>query len=192
MQNLKPVILTGDLNVAHKDDDTYNAAWKFTKKKACLTPEERESFSELLDSCGLVDAFRFFYPCKQISIDKFFTLKTLCLVAKGQFSYWSQRTLARSVNHGLRLDYFVASNRIFPPKLIDDDSNSSLCVKGETLESEDGNIHQDSSPAKSAVRTTVNTTNVGKTPWIYDSYYLHDDTVGCSDHCPVMLVLQLT
>lgn len=64
LNKIKPVILTGDLNVGHHDEDTYNAAWKFTRKKACLTPEERQSFSELLAESHLQDTFRFYYPRK--------------------------------------------------------------------------------------------------------------------------------
>lgn len=80
---------------------------------------------------------------------------TWCLVctngidAVGQYTYWSQRTFARPVNKGLRLDYFICSDDMF--------SNS---------------------PSSDVVQ-------------VLDSYVLHEDTIGTSDHCPVALLLEL-
>ena len=96
----------------------------------------------------------------------------LCVDARGQFSYWSQRTFARPVNKGLRLDYFVCSRDMFPPKL------------------EPSQDHEDSAAQDPAGRSAVDVSKM-PSPGVYDSYILHEDTVGCSDHCPVVLVLQL-
>ena len=85
----KPVILCGDLNVAHQNIDLKN--WKTNQKNAGFTPEEREKFSLLLES-GFVDTFRHFYPD-----------------AEGIYSWWSYRFNARKNNAGWRIDYFVTS-----------------------------------------------------------------------------------
>src|SRR5699024_10503628 len=85
----KPVILCGDLNVAHINIDLKN--WKTNQKNAGFTPEEREKFSLLLES-GFVDTFRHFYPD-----------------AEGIYSWWSYRFNARKNNAGWRIDYFVTS-----------------------------------------------------------------------------------
>ena len=84
----KPVILAGDLNVAHQEIDIYDPAGKH--KISGYTPEERSNFSDLLEE-GFVDTFRHFYP----SIKK--------------FSFWSARGGLRPKNMGWRLDYFLVS-----------------------------------------------------------------------------------
>lgn len=85
----KPVIICGDLNVAHKEIDLKN--WKTNQKNAGFTPEEREKFGLLLAS-GFTDTFRFFYPdTEQI------------------YSWWSYRFNARNNNAGWRIDYFLTS-----------------------------------------------------------------------------------
>mmetsp|Transcript_11854 Transcript_11854/g.33457 ORF Transcript_11854/g.33457 Transcript_11854/m.33457 type:complete len:408 (+) Transcript_11854:131-1354(+) len=94
LQDRKPVILTGDLNVAHRDIDIWNVAAKHIPKGAGTTAQERSSFSELLEA-GFVDAFRSFHPS-----------------AKGCYSYWSVRANGRPDNKGLRLDYFVVSQQL--------------------------------------------------------------------------------
>jgi len=88
----KPVILCGDLNVAHKEIDLKNP--KTNVKNAGFTPEERGKFTELLGS-GFVDTFRHFYPDRE-----------------GIYSWWSYRFNARANNAGWRIDYFVISERI--------------------------------------------------------------------------------
>ncbi|XP_068699129.1 exodeoxyribonuclease-like isoform X2 [Montipora foliosa] len=88
----KPVILCGDLNVAHKEIDLANP--KGNTKTAGFTKEERQGFTELLEE-GFVDSFRHFYPSK----------------AK-QYSFWSYMRNARAKNIGWRLDYFVVSERL--------------------------------------------------------------------------------
>lgn len=88
----KPVIVTGDMNVAHEEIDLKNP--KTNKKNAGFTQEERDKFSELLDS-GFVDSFRYFYPDKT-----------------GAYSWWSYRFKAREKDAGWRIDYFVVSERI--------------------------------------------------------------------------------
>ena len=88
----KPVIMTGDLNVAHQEIDLKNP--KTNKKNAGFTQEERDKFTELLDA-GFVDSFRYFYPDKM-----------------GAYSWWSYRFKAREKDAGWRIDYFVVSDRI--------------------------------------------------------------------------------
>ena len=91
LNQTKPVIYAGDLNVCHLDYDIWNFQDK-PKKYAGITDEERADYSKMLDQ-GFVDSFRHFHPD-----------------AKGQFTWWSQRNPnARSENKGLRLDYFVCS-----------------------------------------------------------------------------------
>lgn len=88
----KPVIMTGDLNVAHQEIDLKNP--KTNKKNAGFTQEERDKFTELLDA-DFVDSFRYFYPDKT-----------------GAYSWWSYRFKAREKDAGWRIDYFVVSDRI--------------------------------------------------------------------------------
>jgi exodeoxyribonuclease-3 len=87
----KPVVLTGDLNVAHEEIDIKNP--KENVHNAGFTPEERAKFSRLL-SAGFVDSFRSLYPTKV------------------QYSWWSYRFNARASNAGWRIDYFVVSARL--------------------------------------------------------------------------------
>ena len=87
----KPVILCGDLNVAHNEIDLKNP--KTNRMNAGFTDQEREKFSMLLDS-GFTDTFRWKYP-EQVT-----------------YSWWSYRFQARQKNAGWRIDYFVVSNRL--------------------------------------------------------------------------------
>ena len=88
----KPVLVCGDLNVAHKEIDLKNP--KNNRKNAGFTDEEREKFQILLDA-GFTDTFRFFYPNQE-----------------NIYSWWSYRFKAREKNAGWRIDYFLASNRL--------------------------------------------------------------------------------
>ena len=88
----KPVIVCGDLNVAHKEIDLKNP--KTNRKNAGFTDEEREKFSTLLNN-GFTDTFRHFYP-DMTDI----------------YSWWSYRFKAREKNAGWRIDYFVCSERL--------------------------------------------------------------------------------
>ena len=88
----KPVIVTGDMNVAHEEIDLKNP--KTNRKNAGFTDEERDKFSELL-AAGFVDSFRYFYPAKTDA-----------------YSWWSYRFKAREKNAGWRIDYFVVSDRL--------------------------------------------------------------------------------
>lgn len=88
----KPVILCGDLNVAHKEIDLKNP--KTNRKNAGFTDEERGKMTVLLDS-GFIDSFRYLYPDKE-----------------GIYSWWSYRFNARKNNAGWRIDYFITSNSI--------------------------------------------------------------------------------
>lgn len=88
----KPVILCGDLNVAHNEIDLKNP--KNNRKNAGFSDEERAKMTELLSS-GFTDTFRYFYPD-----------------AEGIYSWWSYRFKAREKNAGWRIDYFITSKRI--------------------------------------------------------------------------------
>lgn len=88
----KPVIVCGDMNVAHKEIDLKNP--KTNTNNAGFTPKEREAMTRLLDS-GFVDTFRYLYPD-----------------ATGRYSWWSYMFNARKNNAGWRIDYFLVSERI--------------------------------------------------------------------------------
>lgn len=90
----KPVIVCGDLNVAHQEIDLKNP--KANRRNAGFTDEEREKMTTLLQS-GFVDTFRHFYPD-----------------LTDVYSWWSYRFKAREKNTGWRIDYFLASERIVP------------------------------------------------------------------------------
>lgn len=90
----KPVIICGDLNVAHQEIDLKNP--KTNRRNAGFTDEEREKFTQLLAN-GFTDTFRHFYP-----------------ELEGAYSWWSYRFHAREKNAGWRIDYFLCSNRIVP------------------------------------------------------------------------------
>ncbi len=85
----KPLILCGDLNVAHEEIDLKNP--KTNRKNAGFTDEERAKMTALLSS-GFIDTFRYFYPD-----------------AEGIYSWWSYRFKAREKNAGWRIDYFITS-----------------------------------------------------------------------------------
>ena len=89
LEEKKPVIVCGDLNVAHREIDLKNP--KTNRKNAGFTDEERAKFTTLLDS-GFTDTFRYFYPEQE-----------------GIYSWWSYRFKAREKNAGWRIDYFLAS-----------------------------------------------------------------------------------
>jgi len=90
----KPVIVCGDMNVAHNEIDLKNP--KTNRRNAGFTDEERGKMTELLDS-GFTDTFRYFYPDLE-----------------GVYSWWSYRFKAREKNAGWRIDYFLASDRFMP------------------------------------------------------------------------------
>ena len=94
----KPVIVCGDMNVAHNEIDLKNP--KTNRKNAGFTDEEREKMTELLQA-GFVDTFRYFYPNKEQI-----------------YSWWSYRFKAREKNAGWRIDYFLVSEDI-KDKLVD-------------------------------------------------------------------------
>lgn len=92
LEKTKPVILCGDLNVAHKEIDLKNP--KTNRKNAGFTDEERAKMTALLDD-GFTDTFRYFYPDKE-----------------GIYSWWSYRFKAREKNAGWRIDYFIVSSSL--------------------------------------------------------------------------------
>ena len=98
LEESKPVVFCGDLNVAHKEIDLKNP--KTNRKNAGFTDEEREKFTELLEA-GFVDTYRYFYPDQE-----------------GIYSWWSYRFKAREKNAGWRIDYFCVSE-VLKEKLVD-------------------------------------------------------------------------
>lgn len=98
LEEKKPVIFCGDLNVAHKEIDLKNPS--ANRKNAGFTDDERRKFTELLES-GFIDTFRYFYPD-----------------LAGVYSWWSYMFQARAKNAGWRIDYFVVSECL-KDKLVD-------------------------------------------------------------------------
>lgn len=92
LEETKPVILCGDLNVAHQEIDLKNPA--SNRKSAGFTDEEREKFQALMDH-GFVDSFRHFYPD-----------------VENRYTWWSYVTRARERNAGWRIDYFIVSQSL--------------------------------------------------------------------------------
>ena len=89
LEEKKPVVFCGDLNVAHQEIDLKNP--KTNRKNAGFTDEERSCFSRVLEH-GFIDTFRYFYPDLE-----------------GAYSWWSYRFRAREKNAGWRIDYFLVS-----------------------------------------------------------------------------------
>ena len=92
LEQEKPVVFCGDLNVAHQEIDLKNP--KTNRKNAGFTDEERNKFTELLNS-GFIDTFRYFHPDQE-----------------GIYSWWSYRFHAREKNAGWRIDYFCVSEAL--------------------------------------------------------------------------------
>lgn len=90
LEQEKPVVMCGDLNVAHEEIDLKNP--KTNRKNAGFSDEERGKMTELLNA-GFIDTFRYFYPDKT-----------------GEYSWWSYRFNARKNNAGWRIDYFIVSS----------------------------------------------------------------------------------
>lgn len=88
----KPVVVCGDLNVAHEPIDLKNP--KTNEGSPGYSPQEREQFNKLLES-GFIDTYRYFYPDRE-----------------GAYSWWSYRARARVNNTGWRIDYFLVSTRL--------------------------------------------------------------------------------
>jgi len=92
LKNKKPVIVCGDMNVAHKEIDLKNPA--SNRRSAGFTDEERAKFTQLLEA-GFIDTFRYFYPDK-----------------KDAYTWWSYMFNARARNAGWRIDYFCVSENL--------------------------------------------------------------------------------
>lgn len=111
LEEVKPVIFCGDLNVAHTEIDLKNP--KTNRKNAGFTDEEREKMTTLLES-GFIDTFRHFYPDQE-----------------GIYSWWSYRFNARKNNAGWRIDYFIVSeclkDRLKDAKILTDIMGSDHC-----------------------------------------------------------------
>ena len=111
LNNKKPVIMCGDLNVAHNEIDLKNP--KTNRKNAGFTDEERAKMTELLNA-GFIDTFRYKYPD-----------------VTGKYSWWSYMFHAREKNAGWRIDYFIVSeslkDKIEDAKILDDVYGSDHC-----------------------------------------------------------------
>lgn len=111
LEEKKPVIFCGDLNVAHKEIDLKNP--KTNRKNAGFTDEERGKFTDLL-AAGFTDTFRYLYPD-----------------VEGVYSWWSYRFSARAKNAGWRIDYFCVSDclkdKIEDAKILTDVMGSDHC-----------------------------------------------------------------
>jgi len=105
LEETKPVIACGDLNVAHKEIDLKNPATN--RKNAGFSDEEREKFTELIQ-CGFIDTFRYFNP-----------------EVTGAYSWWSYRFNARKNNAGWRIDYFIVSETL-KEKLVSADIHKDI------------------------------------------------------------------
>lgn len=120
LDKIKPVILCGDLNVAHQEIDLKNP--KTNRRNAGFTDEERNAFSNLLEA-GFVDSYRHFYPD-----------------LGDQYSWWSYRFNARANNAGWRIDYFVVSDKLIAKVkdsiIYQDIYGSDHCPVGIILEKE--------------------------------------------------------
>ena len=92
LEESRPVVVCGDMNVAHQEIDLKNP--KTNHKNAGFTDEERACFTKILES-GFIDTFRYFYPD-----------------AEGIYSWWSYRFRAREKNAGWRIDYFLVSSSL--------------------------------------------------------------------------------
>ena len=101
----KPVVVCGDMNVAHKEIDLKNP--KSNRRNPGFTDEEREKFGTVLDA-GFTDTFRHFYPDRE-----------------GIYSWWSYRFQARAKNAGWRIDYFLTSKRL-DDKLVSADIHTEI------------------------------------------------------------------
>ena len=190
----------GDLNVGHQDLDIHNPHAKHIVKQAGLTPQERESFTVTLSTTstthsntttrvsGYFDAFRYLYP-----------------TARGGFSYWSQRAMNRPVNKGIRLDYFICSNDFISNiKAYDSTSNNSNNSKKNKKD-----VDSNKTVIEEVVQAQLQSKNTAITipstvahvdfeqlpsstvPTLVDSYMLPNDTIGSSDHCPIVLVIKV-
>ena len=111
LEEKKPVVFCGDLNVAHKEIDLKNP--KTNRKNAGFTDEEREKFTDLL-AAGFTDTFRYLYPD-----------------VEGIYSWWSYRFSARAKNAGWRIDYFCVSDclkdKVEDAKILTDVMGSDHC-----------------------------------------------------------------
>ena len=111
LNKTKPVIMCGDLNVAHEEIDLKNP--KTNRRNAGFTDEERNKMTELLNA-GFTDTFRYKYPD-----------------VEGKYSWWSYMFHAREKNAGWRIDYFIVSNslkdNIIDAKILDDIYGSDHC-----------------------------------------------------------------
>lgn len=105
LDKIKPVIVCGDLNVAHAEIDLKNP--KTNTQNAGFSPQERSKFTELLEA-GFIDTYRYFYPDKE-----------------GVYSWWSYRFKAREKNAGWRIDYFCVSQNL-KDKLVSADIHTDV------------------------------------------------------------------
>lgn len=111
LEKCKPVVVTGDMNVAHEDIDLKNP--KSNRNNPGFTEQERGKFTCLLNA-GFIDTYRYFYPDQE-----------------GSYSWWSYRFKAREKNAGWRIDYFCVSeslkDRLLDAKILSDIMGSDHC-----------------------------------------------------------------
>ena len=111
LEKKKPVVVCGDMNVAHEEIDLKNP--KTNRKNAGFSDEERAKMTKMLEA-GFIDTFRYFYPD-----------------AEGIYSWWSYRFNARKNNAGWRIDYFLVSeslkNRLRDAKILTEVYGSDHC-----------------------------------------------------------------
>ncbi|EFJ52084.1 hypothetical protein VOLCADRAFT_56112 [Volvox carteri f. nagariensis] len=174
----KPVIVTGDLNCAHKEIDIH--APKTNLRSAGFTVEERESFGRLLlGEVGLVDTFRELFPCT---------------VA---YTYFTRRFNCREQNKGWRLDYFLTSRALMPPAaaaatatvtVVTTAAATETAVAAVTAVAIDQEAEAGTALAKANSALAAVAAPTLSTPWrVYDSWILQD--VYGSDHLPLGLTL---
>lgn len=124
LEEIKPVILCGDLNVAHTEIDLKNP--QSNRKSAGFTNEERGKFTQLLDA-GFVDTFRHFYPD-----------------VTERYTWWSYITRARARNAGWRIDYFVVSeelkDKLGDAYIYDEIMGSDHCPVGLEIDLKGGSV----------------------------------------------------
>jgi exodeoxyribonuclease-3 len=120
LDRTKPVVICGDMNVAHTEIDLKNPSTN--RKNAGFTQEERDKFTELL-AAGFIDSYRHFHPEQ-----------------KGAYTWWSYMFKARERNTGWRIDYFLCSERFLPhvesPQIYADIYGSDHCPVGLEVYSE--------------------------------------------------------
>ncbi|CAM9332080.1 unnamed protein product [Pylaiella littoralis] len=165
----KPVVLNGDLNVAHLDLDIYNRGAPHLVKTSGTTKEERDSFGSWLEGGKVADAFRWFHPD-----------------ARGAYTFWSVRANGRPFNKGLRLDYFICSSSMFE----EEEETTGAGSAGPAPGGKGGGKKRNGGGGRGAEKKKKKETAETKKMVVHDCFILEEATVGLSDHCPVGITLR--